>query len=156
MEEVMKFIRKVNSLSNKKFRLPTEAEWEYVAKAGGKAEIDKAGGVEEYIRRTAWNATDAGNKPHPVGTKQPNGWGVYDLLGNVSEWCADWYSTFFYKEEYTEKNPEGPPLGKEKVVRGGNYKDYLGDRFRPSVRNKMNPKAKGGEVGFRLVMERTD
>lgn len=151
-EEVMKFIRKINSLSDKKFRLPTEAEWEYVVKWGGKAEIDKAGSVEEYIARTAWNFTNSENKPHPVGTKQPNAAGVYDLLGNVSEWCADWYSAFFYKEDYTEKNPEGPPLGKDKVVRGGNYKDYLGDRFRPSFRNRLNPKAKAGEVGFRLAI----
>lgn len=152
-EEVMVFVRRINSLSNKKFRLPTEAEWEYVARLGGKAEIDKAGGTEEYIKRTAWNATDAANKTHPVGTKQPNTAGVYDLLGNVSEWCADWYGAFFYKEDFTEKNPEGPPLGKEKVIRGGNFKDYLGDRFRPSVRNKLNPKTKAPEVGFRLVME---
>jgi formylglycine-generating enzyme required for sulfatase activity len=68
----------------------------------------------------------------------------------------DWYSAFFYKEDFTENNPEGPPLGKEKVVKGGNYKDYIGDRFRPSFRNKMNPKSKGSEVGFRLVLERHD
>lgn len=154
-EEVMVFLRRLNSLSGKKFRLPTEAEWEYVTRLGGKAELDQAGGTEEYIKRTAWNGTDAESKTHPVGTKQPNVAGVYDLLGNVSEWCADWYGAFFYKEDYTDKNPEGPPLGKEKVVRGGNFKDYLGDRFRPSVRNKLNPKTKAPEVGFRLVLEQS-
>ncbi len=152
-EEVMVFIRKINSISNKKFRLPTEAEWEYVAKSGGKTEIEKAGGVEEYIKKTAWNFANSGNKTHPVGGKQPNVSGIYDLIGNVSEWCMDWYGAFFYKEDFTQRNPEGPPLGKDKVIRGGNYKDYLGDRFRPSFRNKMNPKSKSSEVGFRLVME---
>jgi formylglycine-generating enzyme required for sulfatase activity len=152
-EEVMIFIRKLNSLSNKRFRLPTEAEWEYVARWGGKAEIEKAGGAEAFIQSSAWSFINSNQRSHPVGTKQPNTAGIYDLFGNVSEWCMDWYGAFFYKEDYTEKNPQGPPLGKEKIIRGGNYKDYLGDRFRPSFRNKMNPKAKGSEVGIRLVME---
>jgi formylglycine-generating enzyme required for sulfatase activity len=152
-EEVMTFIRKLNAISNKKFRLPTEAEWEYVAKMGGKAELEKAGSTEEYIRKTAWAFINAENRTHPVGGKQPNAAGIYDVTGNVSEWCMDWYGAFFYKEDFTDKNPEGPPLGKEKIIRGGNYKDYVGDRFRPSFRNKMNPKNKTGEVGFRLAMD---
>lgn len=155
-EEVMKFIRKINSLTNKKYRLPTEAEWEYVARLGGKEEIEKAGGMEEYIRSTAWSFINSGHRTHPVGNKQPNAAGIYDLFGNVTEWCSDWYGAFFFKEDDTEINPEGPPLGKAKVIRGGNYKDYVGDRFRPSFRNKMNPKTKGSEVGFRLVMDRSD
>jgi formylglycine-generating enzyme required for sulfatase activity len=152
-EEVMIFIRRLNNLSNQRYRLPTEAEWEFVAKAGGKAEIEKAGGTEEYIKKTAWGFVNSDGKTHPVGKKQPNALGIYDLTGNVSEWCMDWYGAFFYKEDFTEKDPEGPPLGKEKTVRGGNYKDYVGDRFRPSFRNKLNPKSKSGQVGFRLVME---
>lgn len=153
-EEAMVFIRKLNNVSNKKFRLPTEAEWEYVARLGGKEEVDKAGGAAQYVQQAAWNFTNAGNKTHPVGQKQPNAAGIYDMFGNVSEWCADWYGAFFYKEDFTEKNPEGPPLGKEKVIRGGNYKDSVGDRFRPSFRNKLNPKVKVSEAGFRLVLEK--
>ncbi|MBD0276835.1 MAG: TolC family protein [Bacteroidota bacterium] len=152
-EEVMKFIRKLNVLSNKKFRLPTEAEWEYVARMGGKTEIDKAGGQEEYIKRTAWYYGNSDKKTHPVGQKQPNIAGIYDIMGNVSEWCADWYSADYYKEENNQKNPEGPPLGKEKVVRGGSYNEYSGDHFRPSLRNKLKPSNKSGGIGFRLVME---
>jgi formylglycine-generating enzyme required for sulfatase activity len=151
-EEVMIFIRKINSLSGKTFRLPTEAEWEYVAKFGGKEEIEKAGGAEEYIKKTAWASVNSGNQSQPIGKKQPNTVGIYDLTGNVSEWCFDWYDALFYKQEFTDKNPQGPPLGKDKVIRGGNYRDYIGDRFRPSFRNKMNPKSKSSEVGFRLVM----
>ena len=155
-EEVMVFLRKINTISNRKFRLPTEAEWEFVARMGGKEEIERAGGTEAYIRKTAWAFVNADNKTHPVGKKQPNVAGIYDLFGNVSEWCMDWYGAFFFKEDFTEKDPEGPPLGKDKIIRGGNYKDYVGDRFRPSFRNKMNPKTKTREIGFRLVMESED
>lgn len=153
-EEVMKFIKKVNSIGGQKFRLPTEAEWEYVARSGGKEEIEKAGGVEEYIKKTTWYFGNSDKKTHPVGLKQPNVSGIYDLLGNVSEWCSDWYSPTYFKEEKTIKDPEGPPLGKEKVIRGGNYEDYTGDRFRPSLRGKMKPTDKSKVLGFRLVLDK--
>ena len=152
-EEVMRFIRKINLASNKKFRLPTEAEWEYVAKLGGKEEVDKAGGQEEYIKKTAWYFANSNKKTHPVGQKQPNAAGIYDLMGNVSEWCADWYGSYYYKEDDNQKDPEGPPLGKEKVVRGGSYLDYNGDQFRPSFRAKKLPTSKSENIGFRLVLE---
>lgn len=155
-EDVMIFLRKINGVSNRTFRLPTEAEWEFVARMGGREEIESAGGTEAYIRKTAWAFVNAGNKTHPVGKKQPNVAGIYDLFGNVSEWCMDWYGAFFFKEDFTEKDPAGPPLGKDKIVRGGNYKDHVGDRFRPSFRNKMNPKTKTSEIGFRLVLERKE
>lgn len=151
--EATLFIKKLNALSNKKFRLPTEAEWEYTARMGGKEEIEKAGGTEAYIKKTAWYYGNAEKKTHPVGSKQSTSSGIYDLLGNVSEWCADWYSPRFYREEISKKNPDGPPLGKEKVVRGGAFTDYSGDRFRPSLRNKLKPTQKSSNLGFRVVME---
>jgi formylglycine-generating enzyme required for sulfatase activity len=151
-EDAIKFIKKINVLSDKKFRLPTEAEWEYVARLGGKEEIDNAGGPEEFIKATAWYFANSDKKTHPVGQLQPNAAGVFDLFGNVSEWCADWYSPDYFKEE-NQKNPEGPPLGKEKSVRGASYLEYSGDRFRPSLRNKLNPVAKEKSIGFRMVMD---
>jgi formylglycine-generating enzyme required for sulfatase activity len=153
-EEAMKFIQKINSLSDKRFRLPTEAEWEYVAKYGGKAEVDQYGGQEEFIKATGWYYANSDKKTHPVGQKAPNASGIYDLIGNVSEWCYDWYSPDYFKEQSSQKNPEGPPLGKEKIVRGTSYNDYLGDRFRPSLRNKLKPVTKSKEIGFRLVLDR--
>lgn len=151
-EEAMRFVRRLDSLSNRKFRLPTEAEWEYVARTGGKDEIDKAGGQEAYIKKTAWYFSNAQSKPHPVGRREPNAAGIYDMTGNVSEWCLDWYSPGFYKVERSRLNPAGPTAGKEKVIRGGNFKDYVGDRFRPSFRNKRTPASKSNEVGFRVVL----
>ena len=151
-EEVMKFIKKLNVIGNEKFRLPTEAEWEYVAKYGGKEEIDKAGGPEEFIKASAWYFANSDKKTHPVGQKQANAAGIFDLFGNVSEWCSDWYSPDYFMSE-PQKNPAGPPLGKEKIVRGGSFTEYSGDRFRPSLRNKLNPTNRSKEIGFRLVKE---
>ena len=150
-EEVMQFIKKINSLSNKHFRLPTEAEWEYVARFGGKEEIEKFGGPEEFIKSTAWYFANSDKETHPVGQLRANAAGIYDLFGNVSEWCADWYSPDFKKEN--QKNPVGPTTGKEKVVRGGSYIEYSADRFRPSLRNKLKPGAKDKSIGFRLVID---
>ncbi|GAA4730784.1 formylglycine-generating enzyme family protein [Flavisolibacter ginsenosidimutans] len=151
-EDAVRFVRRLDSLSNRKFRLPTEAEWEYVARTGGKDEIDKAGGQEAYIKKTAWYFSNAQSKPHPVGRREPNAAGIYDMTGNVSEWCSDWYSPGFYKVERSRLNPAGPVTGKEKVIRGGNFKDYVGDHFRPSFRNKRTPASKSNEVGFRVVL----
>ena len=152
-EETMSFIQKLNALSNKRFRLPTEAEWEYVTRIGGKAEIEKAGGPEEYVRKTAWYFANSDRKTQPVGRKQANVASIFDLMGNVSEWCQDWYDPGYYKNQASQQNPKGPSSGREKVIRGGNYREYIGDRFRPSMRNKRKPTEKSGEIGFRLVLD---
>jgi formylglycine-generating enzyme required for sulfatase activity len=152
-EETMSFIQKLNALSNQRFRLPTEAEWEYVSRIGGKDEIEKAGGPEEYVRKTAWYFGNSEKKTQPVGRKQANVSGIFDLMGNVSEWCQDWYDAGYYHHPSGQLNPKGPPAGKEKVVRGGNYREYVGDHFRPSLRNKRKPGEKSGEIGLRLVLD---
>lgn len=153
--ETMSFIQKLNAASGRKFRLPTEAEWEFMAKVGGKTEIDEAGGQEQYIKKTAWYYGNANKKTQPVGRRLPNAAGIFDLTGNVSEWCADWYGASYYKESMNKKNPLGPSAGKEKVIRGGNLKDYIGDRFRPSIRGRRPAAYTGSELGFRLVMDAT-
>ncbi len=104
------------------YRLPTEAEWEYACRAGTRASYDF--GSESKLRQFAWFADNAGEQTHPVGTKQPNGWGIHDLYGNVSEWCEDVYDPEYYASS-PDTNPTGPPNTGEdvkRVLRGGSWK----------------------------------
>lgn len=104
------------------YRLPTEAEWEYAARAGTDGAYEF--GTADKLRSYSWFADTASERTHAVGEKKPNRWGLYDLYGNVSEWCEDVYSPTYYKESPTD-NPKGPPSpGKDvmRVMRGGSWK----------------------------------
>jgi formylglycine-generating enzyme required for sulfatase activity len=102
------------------YRLPTEAEWEYACRAG--TTTDYAHGNDlKRLSEFAWLADNAGKKTHPVGQKQPNPWGLFDMHGNVAEWCNDIYDKDYYKSS-PAKNPRGPVDGKEYVLRGGSWK----------------------------------
>jgi len=103
------------------YRLPTEAEWEYACRAGADGPYDF--GRADRLRQYAWLADNSDQKTHPVGQKKPNGFGIYDLYGNVSEWCEDVYSMTYYKES-PAADPHGPPSpGKDvkRVIRGGSW-----------------------------------
>lgn len=123
------------------FRLPTEAEWEYAARAGSTedrhAEVDKI----------AWIDTNSLMKSHKVAELQPNAWGIYDMLGNVFEWTWDWIGPF---EKHAVADPTGPPTGKNKVFRGGAYRWTKGEA-RHAFRNAYGPLNKVEFVGFRCV-----
>lgn len=104
------------------YRLPTEAEWEYACKAGTEGDYDF--GQADKLRQFAWLAENANEQTHAVGQKKPNRWGIYDLYGNVSEWCEDVYSPNYYKES-PASDPVGPVSpGKDvkRVMRGGSWK----------------------------------
>jgi formylglycine-generating enzyme required for sulfatase activity len=118
------------------YRLPTEAEWEYACRAGGTTAYffgDTAGKLGDY----AWFEKNSGAKPRPVGQKKPNPWGLYDICGNVWEWCNDFYKVDYYKESPRE-NPRGPEAGKNKVLRGGAFR-FSADNCRSGYRYNENP-----------------
>lgn len=152
-KEVDSFIRKINTIGKIRFRLPTEAEWEYVAKKALENEINSSNKgsekkIEDVLEQTAWYNKNSEGKPHPVGSKNPLS-GIYDLLGNVAEWCLDYYRSDYQKD--TGNNPYGPTVGTGKIVKGGSYLDT--DDLKPVVRNKESPLTKKNTIGFRLVME---
>ena len=111
-----KFIHKLNAFSGKKFRLPTEAEWEYAARGGNRSHNYLYSGSDD-INAVAWWKDNSGDKLHPVGTKRPNELGLYDMTGNVYEWCSDWQAPY---TSGAQTNPKGPQTGSWRVMRGGN------------------------------------
>lgn len=139
-------------------RLPTEAEWEYACRAGTKTEFHFGNAVSSYDAnfngKIPYGGVSAGpyrKKILPSGSYKPNDWGLFDMHGNVSEWCNDWHSPTYYEESETN-DPKGPEEGKFKVARGGNWKSE-GRHLRSSNRNSYNPKIKINTLGFRCVKD---
>jgi sulfatase modifying factor 1 len=145
--DVQDFIRKLNAQTGKNYRLPTEAEWEYAAK-GGKSSKGYTYSGSNDLNSVAWNSENSGFKTHAVGGKQANELGVYDMTGNVWEWCSDWYGTY---NSYSETNPTGASLGKARVLRGGRGDD--GAYYcRSAFRYGNFPDYWFSDYGFRLVL----
>ncbi|MGL1863134.1 MAG: formylglycine-generating enzyme family protein [Pseudodesulfovibrio sp.] len=132
--------------SNGSFRLPTEAEWEYAARSGGRDE-EYAGGHD--VDDVAWHDSNSGNTTHPVGTKAPNGLGLYDMSGNVSEWCEDWYNENAYSS-HSRKNPLYSGEGDYRVRRGGSW-FHIPNYVRSASRNGSKPRNTFDDMGFRLL-----
>ena len=118
------------------YRLPTEAEWEYACRAGTKTAYF-FGNAPLKLKDYAWFDENSGAKPRPVAQKQPNPWGLYDMYGNVWEWCHDFYQVDYYQES-PEENPKGPGAGETKVVRGGAWK-FSADSCRSGYRYNEAP-----------------
>ncbi len=125
------------------YRLPTEAEWEYAARAG--ARNQRIGELDDI----AWYGANSGGQTHEVGTKQPNAWGLHDMLGNVWEWCWDRYRADYYSKS-PESDPRGPALGGFRVLRGGSWYRYVWF-LRHSARFRDRPAARHRHVGLRCV-----
>jgi len=142
------FIRKLNQMSGKSYRLPTEAEWEYAARNGRNGEKWAGTSKESELREYAWFSGNSGNKTHPVGQKRPNGLGLYDMSGNVWEWVRDSYDEDYYRN--TPKNdPQGPGSGQNRVLRGGAW-IYEPWHLRVSARGRYSPGLRTNDAGFRL------
>lgn len=151
--DVQEFIRTLNAQSGKNYRLPTEAEWEYAARSGGKAEKWAGTSNELSLGDYAWCSDNSGNKTHPVGKKKPNSLGIYDMTGNIWEWCSDWYGDEYYGESPRD-NPGGPSSGSERVLRGGSW--YFNSFYaRTSYRSAIEPDYRYNYLGFRLVADRS-
>ena len=118
------------------YRLPTEAEWEYACRAGSTAKYS-FGDSEKDLPRYAWLKPHSEGKTQPVGQKSPNAWGLFDMHGNVWQWCNDWYSDTYFADSSTD-NPRGPSAGKMRVLRGGAW-DSTPDKCRSAYRNKEFP-----------------
>jgi formylglycine-generating enzyme required for sulfatase activity len=142
-DTVQEFIKEINRQTGKKYRLPTEAEWEYACRSGGRRE-KFCGGI--HAGPFAWTEENSGNTTHPVGKKRPNGIGIYDMSGNVCEWVSDWYDETFYREGA----PGGPPTGSSRVVRGGGW-SFSPEYARAAVRNDYHPGFRDDILGFRLA-----
>ena len=145
--ECQDFISKFNAMTGKRFRLPTEAEWEFAARGGNKSRGYQYSG-SKTIGDVAWYKDNSGHKTHAVGTKQPNELGIYDMTGNVWEWCQDWYGSY---GDSPRINPMGAVSGSYRVRRGGSWYDSAGF-CRSSYRDYFTPDYRNYNLGFRLVL----
>ena len=145
--DCQEFIGKLNSITGRKFRLPTEAEWEYAARGGKKSRGYQYSGSSN-ISDVAWYNGNSGSKTHLVGTKQANELGLYDMCGNVLEWCQNWYGSYVSS---SQTNPTGAVSGSYRVIRGGSW--YSSARFcRSSCRDSGTPGIRNSRLGLRLVL----
>ena len=146
-DDCQAFITKLNQLTGKAFRLPTEAEWEYAARGGNKSQGFKYAGSNN-VGEVAWYDGNSGMETHPVATNAPNELGLYDMSGNVWEWCQDWFGSY---SSDTQFNPIGPDSGSHRVTRGGCW-GYIAWASRVSKRNDNSPTLQSYYFGFRLAL----
>ncbi|MBF0627519.1 MAG: SUMF1/EgtB/PvdO family nonheme iron enzyme [Magnetococcales bacterium] len=144
-EQVQQFINKLNARGGFKFRLPTEAEWEYACRAGARQKY--CGSDDGDL--VAWHKGNAQGDIHPVGQKAPNAFQLFDMSGNVWEWVADRFDEQYYTVS-PKSNPKGPLDGLERIFRGGSVKSNP-EFIRPAQRNHGDPRVNYGDLGFRLV-----
>jgi len=148
-EDAMEFCKKLSEKTGQTVRLPTEAEWEYACRAGTTTAFS-FGSVESALGDFAWYAANSGGTTHSVGQRKPNAWGLYDMHGNLWEWCADCYEDY-PKEAVAATDPQGPASGRQRVLRGGSWFNPP-DNSRAANRGGNYPHIRSDHVGFRVVV----
>lgn len=146
-EDAQQFIAKLNQLSGKNYHLPTEAQWEFAARGGVKSKGYKYAGSDN-LDEVAQYKENSWQRVQPVGEKKPNELGLYDMSGNVQEWCFDWYSKKL--GNVNVQDPTGPIGGNNRILRGGSYWDFFGCTV--SHRNSLDPSRRSNSIGFRLAL----
>jgi len=150
-QDAQVFIETLNVKENTRaYRLPTEAEWEYAARATATTAYSfgsETGSLSTY----AWFKKNAGEMTHPVGQLEPNAWGLYDMHGNVHEWCQDWFDRHYYAHS-PKVDPNGPEKGLARALRGGDWSS-LDWYCRCASRSLSSPDRRSSRVGFRLVRD---
>jgi formylglycine-generating enzyme required for sulfatase activity/serine/threonine protein kinase len=154
-DDATDFCRKLSAMpaeraARRVYRLPTEAEWEYACRAGTTTRW-WCGDDEAELEAVAWHHGNAGGTTHPVGQKRPNAWRLYDMHGNVWQWCADWFSQDYYRQS-SPSDPQGPATGSLRVLRGGSY-GHFPSACRAAFRDIFGPATRYSDYGFRVVAE---
>ncbi len=145
--DVEEFISKLNKKSGKQFRMPTEAEWEYGCRAKGKGSYCGGDNIDDL----AWYYTNSDKTTHPVSKKRANDFGLFDMSGNVWEWCRDWYGDDYYRNS-PRNNPQGPSSGSVRVIRGGSWINGNARYLYSTFRNSSTPDSRDYYLGFRIVL----
>jgi len=154
-EDAQEFIEKLNLHENaNKYKLPTEAQWEYAARAGSTTAlangnlVEKSCNLDTNLNEMGWYCANAESKTHPVAQKKPNAWGLFDMHGNVWEWCQDWYESSYPTTSVTD--PMGPSTGSSRVLRGGCWADDA-QGCRSAYRSSYSSGYRGSHLGLRLM-----
>jgi formylglycine-generating enzyme required for sulfatase activity len=146
--DAQEFCSKLSRLTGRACCLPTEVEWEYACRAGSPTRYSFWD--EDQLEDYAWHVFNSHNRTHEVGTKRPNGWGLYDMHGNIWQWCADWYGKDYYANS-PKVDPQGPNAGEERVLRGGCWL-HPPRSCRSACRGMDGPSFRNSHIGFRVVL----
>lgn len=143
--DAISYCQWLSNVTGENYRLPTEAEWEYAARGGTIQNNSKFSGSDN-VNSVAWYWNNSNRSTHPVGSKNPNSLGLYDMTGNVWEWCSDWYSEY---SSYSIVDPNGPSYGTARIIRGGSFNDLV-ESVRISKRDRLEPNITLFMIGFRI------